>query len=298
MKPFGQLEQAILNTITYGDIFQYPLTAGEIYRYLVGIPTTLQTIQCTLQTSDQLAEQIDHNGPFYFLPGREEIVLTRFRRTDVATGLWPKAIHYGRLISQIPFVRMVAVTGSLAMSNAEPGADIDYLIVTQAGRLWLARGLVVLLVRLAEQRGDRICPNYFLSDRALTLDDRNIYSAHELAQMVPLSGRSVYSAIRAENPWVQKYLPNAGGEPNVPIQSEDPHSPIQAIGERILQSPVGEFLERWEMRRKLHKFQHLTEGFPEACFGTDWCKGHADGHEEQTLSLYHERLQSLERISV
>ncbi len=297
MKPFAQLEQAILNTITYADIFQYPLTIDEIFRYLIGIPTTQQTVHYTLQVSNYLADLVTYNDPFYFLSGREEIIHTRGKRTSAATRLWPKAIHYGRLISQIPFVRMVAVTGSLAMNNTDPGADIDYLIVTRTNRLWLARGMVLLLVRLAARRGIRICPNYFLSEQALVLEEQNIYSAHELAQMVPLFGRSVYATMRSENQWVQKFLPNVAGEPNLAIPLSDRHTWIQAIGESLLQNPTGGILERWEMQRKLRKFHSLSLQHPDACFGPDLCKGHADDHEIHTLQLLNERIQSLERIS-
>jgi hypothetical protein len=298
MKPFTQLEQAIVNTIAYGEIFQFPLTIGEIYRYLIGVPATLPTVQNALQTSDRLAELIANRGQFYMLRGKEEIVQLRLKRMAVAADLWPKATYYGRLISQTPFIRMVAVTGSLAMNNTNPGSDIDYLVVTQAGRLWLARGLVVLLVRLAAKRGIRICPNYFLSNRALVLDDRNIFSAHELTQMVPLSGRSVYAAIRNENQWAHIYLPNAVEGPDVSVAPEDRHSWIQTIGESLLQNPAGSLLERWEMQRKLRKFHPLTLLHPEACFGPDLCKGHADDHENHTLHFFEEQLQSLGRISL
>jgi len=75
----------------------------------------------------------------------------RKRRAEVAARLWPEAIRCGRSVGRVPFV-MVAVTGALAMDNVDEGADLDYLIVTEPGRVWLCRLLIVQLVRLHRLR--------------------------------------------------------------------------------------------------------------------------------------------------
>src|SRR5205085_8843103 len=116
-------------------------------------------------------------------------------RASVATDYWHRAIHYGHIMGGLPFVRMVAVTGALAMDNIADG-DVDYLVVTEPGRLWLCRALIVGLVRVAALRGTELCPNYFLSERALVLHERNLFIAHEVAQMVPVAGLETYQRMR------------------------------------------------------------------------------------------------------
>jgi hypothetical protein len=189
---------------------------------------------------------------------------------------------------------MVGVTGALAVDN-EAGPDMDYLIVTETGRLWLCRALVILLVRWADRQGDLICPNFFLSERALTFSERDLYTAHELVQMVPLVGPETYTAMRHANAWTAAFLPNANGapgrhvEPVLPVRSSN----LQAAAEAALRTPPGAWLEQWEMERKLRKFSTSWPDNPEAGFCADWCKGHFGGYGRKTLAAYAERLRML-----
>jgi hypothetical protein len=110
---------------------------------------------------------------------------------------------------------MVALTGSLAVRNVDSDADYDYFVVTAHGRVWLARLLMVQnVVKPAARRGDEVCPNYILAENALELPSRDLYHAHELAQMIPLYGLPVYQRLLQANRWLEKFLPNAGAFPN------------------------------------------------------------------------------------
>src|SRR5688572_8466038 len=207
------MNHAILQTVVYADIFDYPLTENEIHRYLTGFPAPLESVSDALRKGGLVPSLLERAGDYYHLTGREQVVSSRQRRGQVAARLWPQALRYGHMIAGLPFVRMLAVTGSLAMDNVEAGADLDYLIVTKTGRLWLCRALVLALGRLAALQGVRICPNYLISERCLEFPEQSLYTAHELAQMVPLSGFDVYARIRTLNPWVGRFLPNADGAP-------------------------------------------------------------------------------------
>jgi hypothetical protein len=188
---------------------------------------------------------------------------------------------------------MVAVTGSLAVDNIEPGSDIDFLIVTVPQRVWLCRLFVIALVKFAEWRGHSLCPNYFISEKALIITNRNLFTARELAQMVPVAGFDTYQTMRRLNKWVDDYLPNASDHPQAQTAPDQPISLSKRIAERILQSPLGTWLENWEMRRKIRKLTCQNPEQQEADFSPDWCKGHFDGHQECILNAYNERLHSL-----
>ncbi|HNB53918.1 MAG TPA: hypothetical protein PK530_18370, partial [Anaerolineales bacterium] len=60
--PPPDLPNAILQTLAYSDIFDYPLTASEIHRYLIGIPTTLEAIRTSLANGLQSGNLIAQTG--------------------------------------------------------------------------------------------------------------------------------------------------------------------------------------------------------------------------------------------
>jgi hypothetical protein len=320
-------EAAILRAVAYADVFDYPLTADEAHRYLAGVSATSTMVNYLLGNGRLVPQRLIRYQGYLTLPGREEIVETRRRREQVAARMWPRAVRYARIIAGLPFVRMVAVTGALAMDNVDQNADIDYLIVTQPGRLWLCRALVIVLVRLVAWRGQVLCPNYFLSENALILQERNPFTAHELAHMVPIAGMATYHHMRQLNTWTARFLPNAGGPPRRAWQTagsgffdqvaappgngnraielealeiEGSWRSLRSMAEAVLEAPPGEWLERWEMARKVRKFSQQRERLygsdrqAEASFCADWCKGHFENYGQRTLAAFAERLRALE----
>jgi hypothetical protein len=232
---------------------------------------------------------------FYTLEGREAIVEVRLRRAKVAAAMWPRARRYGLTIANLPFVRMVAVTGALAMDNVESGDDYDYLIVTRPARLWLCRAIIIgLVVKPAARHGDEVCPNYLLSERALVLEERNLFTAHELAQMVPISGWSVYRRLRDLNPWVEEFLPNASDSLIQARVAPVARRSARSVTEAILRTPLGAGLERWERARKVRKLSRQDVDLQESAFSADWCKGHIDNHGQRILLGYTKRLEEIE----
>jgi hypothetical protein len=291
-----ELTRAILNTVAYADVFDYPLTLVEIHRYLTGLSASRQTIS-------ELADSgrfLEHIGDYYTLPGRASIVLTRKRREKEAVRLWRAARTFGRMILGLPFVRMLAVTGSLAMNNVEANADIDYLVVTTPGRLWSCRLSVLVVARLAALQGVSLCPNFLLTTDVLEIPAHSLYAAHEFAQMVPLSGLDVYREMRTLNPWVNDFLPNAMGLPPAAEQSlsAKPAPGFQRLFELVLQTAPADWLEHWEMERKIRKLALENSGNPEAIFSADLCKGHSSRHGQRTEMLLNERLTHLSPLNI
>jgi predicted nucleotidyltransferase len=125
------------------------------------------------------------------------------------------------VISKVPFVRLIAVTGSLAMNSAEEWADIDLMIVTQKDTLWVARPLVYLMLLLSgiktrqpksKEERDLLCLNVWIDEGSLSLptERRNAYTAHEVMAIVPVFDRGgVFESWLIGNSWAYEYWPNA-----------------------------------------------------------------------------------------
>ena len=64
---FLDLSNGILQTATYADVFDYPLSAAEIHHYLTGIRASREEVEQVLQGNRLLVR----TGGWYTLPGRE-----------------------------------------------------------------------------------------------------------------------------------------------------------------------------------------------------------------------------------
>lgn len=291
--PVTSLGHAILRTLAYSDLFDYPLTVEEVWRYQAGTEFTLPEIADALASDLLLEHHISTDGRFYCLRGREVVLATRTARAKASLPVWRRARAYGRIVSRLPFVRMVAVTGALAMNNlGDDLPDIDFLVVTEAGRVWICRRFIVGLVRLARVAGDDLCPNYILADSRLELDQRDLFTAHELAQMVPLAGPRVYREMLARNSWARDYLPVAFREP-LDLLERSKRRLIGRAVERILRARPLNNWEAWEMRRLRKRLRPMLGDDAEVVCSPEECKGHTGHHRHWITMKYQERLAAL-----
>lgn len=284
---------AILHTLVYADLFDYPLTSDEIHRYLTGYPAPLEVVAQHLHQDGRLGEYLGSTSPFWFLAGREHLVALRREREAFSRVLWPQAKRFGRLIAAVPFVRLVSITGSLAMNNVNsPEDDIDLLIVASRNRVWLARGLTILIVRLAQRFGVEICPNYVIAEHHLELGVPNLFTAHEMAQLIPLHGLDMYYRLLENNAWLTAFLPNAS--PRL-VSVRETGTPMR-LGQRVLEAALdgslGDTVERWERKRKIPRLCQIADerGASGAIYTADLCKGHADDHAGSVYQKYVARL--------
>lgn len=271
------------------------MTEAEIQHFLIALSSTPADVRAILNQSQWLGQHILCVDGYWMVRGGAASADLRQKRQSASEALWPVARRCGTILAHLPFVRMVALTGALAVRNASTSQDdIDYLLVTTPGRVWIARALAVLVVRIARLWHVGLCPNYVLSETALLQDRQDLFTAHELAQMVPLAGSSIYEAMRATNAWAGPLLPNAAG----PFYAEPDCAPrglgrlVQRLGENILGGALGNALERWEQSRKLRKF-HAQSLQPNssAQLDRDHIKGHFNDYGYPALDKYQQRLQ-------
>ena len=236
------LGRALLLTLVYSDIFDYPLSQQELRRYLPvacseeDFKTTLDALESTYVTrSDGLL----------CLRGREHTFETRRRRAEIAAARWRKARRFASWLRWVPFLRMVAVCGSQAVDNAGDEGDVDLFLITTPGRLWLVQSITMTLRRFGWLRfGIEICPNYLMSRGRLEIENHNLYVAREIAQSVPLWGEEDYGRFLDANRWIERFLPQAGlDERRHALHWPERPRPTQ-LAERLLGGRLGHLLDR------------------------------------------------------
>jgi hypothetical protein len=285
----SKLDLAIIATLAYSDIFDYPLTLNEIHRYLILEGAPCSAISKAF-SQHKLRKYISLQHGYYVLRGREHLVQKRVKRGKNSELLWPIAFKYAWLIANLPYVRMVGITGSLSRNNVHSTSDIDFFIVSQHNRVWVSRLLVFIIQKLGSLRNIRLCPNYIISERNLAFQEQNLFTAYQLSQLIPITQISTYLRIWRKNPWIKQLLPNAQPYSHARM-GRRVNQPIRKLAEILLDSPVGELIDRGERVRVQNKFGQNTNG--ESVFRKEKYKGHFSGHSKATLGLFVERLNNL-----
>src|SRR5439155_1634765 len=113
-----------------------------------------------------------------------------------------------RLICALPFVRMVALSGSIAHLNLEPEGDLDLFIVTRGHHVWTVTLSILLLTKILGSRR-AICANFVVSDSQLTFEQQDLFTANQIVHLKPLVGEAVMSELLAANAFVGRFYPNA-----------------------------------------------------------------------------------------
>lgn len=187
-------------SVLYHQVFHYKLSPEELKKWTAGKNLSLNKSR-TYQSSP--------------------LVLKSKLHKSVNQSKKELAQAAGNVLSHIPSVLFIGITGSLAMENAQADSDIDLLIITQANTLWITRIFSVLLLLISgyklrtarnNDEKDKLCMNLWLDETALDLPHmtRSVYTAHELAQVVPLINKQeTYERLLSQHTWIRNYWPNS-----------------------------------------------------------------------------------------
>jgi hypothetical protein len=216
------LEKAIIKTISFFDIFSYPLTASEIWKWLYKPQQKykLSDIREALKTSAVLKKELSIKEGFYHLKGRDFIYLRRKQNNNLAERKFRRVVYLAKVYRFIPFVRMVAVCNSLGYSNANEKSDIDLFIIARHGTIWLARFFSILIVKFLgmrpkeDEKKDTFCLSFFIDEASLNIEksmmnSNDIYYPYWLSNLIPVyDPDKLYEKFLESNDWHKNYLPN------------------------------------------------------------------------------------------
>jgi len=250
------LKQDILATLSYFDIFNYPLTQTEIAQFLkTGYHHQEFVEGLRTLTIENWVYKFDE---FYMLQNNYSLVTRRKKGNIQARAMLKTAEKIGGFLSAFPFVKGVAVSGSLSKNFADENSDIDFFIITEKNKLWLARTFMHCFKKLAVifKKQDWFCMNYYVDEEMLQIKEKNIYTATEVATLLPLRGIYIFKEFFNQNKWSKTFLPNHSLRISYVEEAKNPF--LKRIIEAIFRNPVGKFIDLVLMKLTLRRWHQKT----------------------------------------
>ncbi len=259
------LRKAVLATVAYYDALDYPLTEFEAWKHLITEKTDTSPEAPAL---GQVAAAIDglvESGSvmrirgFVVLPGRQTLIEERIRSEKYSVSKIKRAARLVRGIAWVPFVRMVALTGSLSMKHGDQDSDWDLFVVLSRGAIWRGRTLLSLVLQIIGKRRhgrhieNRACLNHFVTDGSMEIAMQDYFSASEYRFMYTFLGRDVERRFELVNRWIARIKPNYQPTeiPNFWLRETSPlFLKIQAAFEKMFSWRGWEgALSRWQKKK-------------------------------------------------
>ncbi|WP_242085151.1 nucleotidyltransferase domain-containing protein [Aestuariivivens sediminis] len=282
----------VLKTILYFSIFNYPVTKDEVLKF--SNCKTLEEVHLELENLLE-ARIIYKFGDYYSKTNNSQFIEKREMGNRMAKKVMPKALKRAYLISQFPFVKGVAFSGAFSKGYFDQDGDIDFFIITEANRLWVARTLLILYKKLFLLNSRKyFCVNYFLSESALKISEQNRFTAMEIATLIPLYGQTHFDLFFKKNNWFLNYFSNISTQDKIrEICDIRPAWPKQFV-EFTLRSKLGDLWENWfrkiTLMRWKSKFPELPdEDFKLAMKSTkDVSKHHPKNYQKKVINSLNE----------
>ena len=239
-----RIKKDILATLTYFDMFDYPLKKREIFVFLGNTGSSREFEQGLNQLVNESV--VFRIGEFYSLHNNYALTERRIKGNEKAAVMMKQAEKAAAIISGFPFVKGVAVSGSLSKNFAGDHADVDFFIITAKNRLWIARSLLHAFKKITFlfNRQHLFCMNYFVDESASCIIEKNIYTATEVATILPLRG-NVFDTFYSINSWTKEFLPN--NYMRVTTAKTLKRNPFSAFTEKLLNNRLGNAFDSFLM---------------------------------------------------
>ncbi len=295
---FAPDEWALLAAVVYGDLFDSPLSIDHALAASMGVVLDLPKLR-------RLASRPPLSGllslapeGFLVLKGREQLVREMPEREAMTRALLGRHHATLSMLSALPFVRGLVISGGVAHRNVAARADIDLFVVAAREHAYTAYTMLFLATTLTGTR-KIICPNYIVDEDELEVAfHRDLFTAHQLVSARALSGHPAYAALcRANEGWVRRIFPSFDVKPDVALP---PPPRAQSIVERAL-GPAAPLLEgclRWAWRFRLRR-RAATAAHADVVLSDGILKLHLSDYRARVLQRFGAQLDVLraERVA-
>ena len=249
-----------LKTILYFSLFKYLLTRTEIFQFSEN--TDQKEVDSEIDLLLKKGIIFNFDG-FYIDVNNPDRVERRLKGNEMARNIMPKAIKVSRKIAKFPYVKGVCLSGALSKGYYDDDGDFDFFIITKPKRLWIARTILVLYKKIFLFNSKKyFCVNYFISSDQLEIAEQNLFTATEIATLIPLYGKDTFVDFLAANPWAKPYFPNKP-TPKTSTIRETEKTWFSKLIQKVFDGSVGlkldRYLQKLTIKKWQRKFTHLAQ---------------------------------------
>lgn len=286
----SNVKRAIRRVIYY-SLFRYPLKFDELH-----------LSEADKQVMDELVKtkKLFGSGNYYSTLEIEENLERRIRGNKLYEQTIDRAIKRAKFIFQFPFVEGVYISGSMSKGFMTKDGDVDFFIVSQPGRLWLSRTILILFKKLFLGNSRKFfCLNYFVDSDHLEIEEKNIFTATELITLIPICDTGVNDQFNADNKWVDKFYPNTNFRK--PLLGKIAKKPFSRFLQLLLFPLLSQWLDKLTMRLTLNVWKKKFGNFEPKDFDLALksrkyvSKHHPQNFQKKVLSEFEERVNEFEK---
>lgn len=206
-------------TLSYANIFSFPLKAEEVWLRLIKNQANFNQVFLLLGYLMRSGLVARRSG-YFFLNQKNfsTLVDLREKRRRYSQTKLKEADKLLRFLNKLPWVRGVAITGSVAVANAKKDDDVDFLIVTTNHSLWLTRLLVTWFAQkqgkrrsFSKEEKNSWCFNLWLTTNTLKVPvkKRSLPVAYDVLQARwVVDKQGLEQSFLKQNAWTLNFLPN------------------------------------------------------------------------------------------
>jgi hypothetical protein len=206
---------ALFEVSTY---LRFPFTLEEAASYFLPRSNITAAQLRSLLSSEGYADLNFVVKDGYLFTSHDQSITSRFEREQISAAKLDSAAAFADLLIRlVPFIRTIAVTGSVAYGSAGKWDDIDLFVITERNRLWISNLLMLVQVRISKILGVRsphllnFCLSYVHDQEGFSNESRknrtNALFARELLKAKPVAGMNEYRKILEANRWVSDLYP-------------------------------------------------------------------------------------------
>ena len=215
----SSIDRQVILTLSYSQQFSYPLSIKELWYRLLRTRNnsniSIRELHSSLIRLKRSGSVVFEDGHILLTPAKN---LAKRKQARLISSLKKRAelVPLLKLCELLPWVAGLAITGSLAMNNADQHADADVMIVTENNRLWLVRPILVLFSFLYGKRRswnkeeeNSWCLNLWLERDSVGIapEQRSVYTAYEVLQADwVLSKDGLMNEFYLANRWIDGYF--------------------------------------------------------------------------------------------